>query len=104
MAPHWLDLVAWAALGLGFASALVIGADIFLLGNRQHMAIMNLVWPLTALYMGPIALWLYLARGRRMAHKQMQARPMMDSEARDSWWQVSISDTHCGAGCALGDI
>jgi Domain of unknown function (DUF4396) len=24
--------------------------------------------------------------------------------ARDSWWQVSLSDTHCGAGCALGDI
>jgi hypothetical protein len=56
MAPHWLDLVAWAALGLGFASAIVIVADIFLLGNRQHMAIMNLAFPLIALYMGPIAL------------------------------------------------
>ncbi len=106
MAPHWFDLVAWVALGLGFASALVIVADIVLLGNRQHMAIMNLVFPLTALYMGPIALWLYLARGRRMAHKQMQAKPMMEREreARDSWWQVSLSDSHCGAGCALGDI
>jgi hypothetical protein len=30
---HWFDLVAWAALGLGFASALVIAADIFLLGT-----------------------------------------------------------------------
>src|SRR5712691_4538212 len=104
MAPHWFEIVAWAALGLGFASALVIAADIVLLGNRQHMAIMNLVFPLTALYMGPIALWLYLARGRRMAHKQMQAKPMMEREPRDSWWQVSLSDSHCGAGCALGDI
>jgi hypothetical protein len=52
MAPHWFDLVARAALGLGFAPALVIAADIFLLGNRQHVAIMNLVFPLTALYMG----------------------------------------------------
>jgi hypothetical protein len=104
VAPHWFDLVAWVALGLGFASALVIAADIVLLGNRQHMAIMNLAFPLTALYLGPIALWLYLARGRRMSHKQMQAKPMMEREARDSWWQVSLSDSHCGAGCALGDI
>jgi Domain of unknown function (DUF4396) len=36
MAPHWFDLVAWAALGLGFASALATAADIVLLGNRQH--------------------------------------------------------------------
>jgi hypothetical protein len=89
MAPHWFELLAWAALGLGFASALVIAADIFLLGNRQHMAIMNLVFPLTALYMGPVALWLYLSRGRRMSHKQMHAKPMMEREARDSWWQVA---------------
>ena len=47
------------ALGLGFASALVIVADIVVLGNWQHMAIMDVAFPLTALYMGPIALWAY---------------------------------------------
>ncbi len=104
MAPHWFDLVAWAALGLGFVSALVIAADIVVLGNRQHMAIMNLVYPLTALYLGPIALGFYLSRGRGMSHKGMQPGPMVKREARDSWWQVSLSDSHCGAGCALGDI
>jgi hypothetical protein len=40
------------ALGLGFASALVIVADIVLLGNRQYTATMDLAFPLTALYMG----------------------------------------------------
>jgi hypothetical protein len=30
MAPQWLDLVAWASLTVGFASALLIGADIAL--------------------------------------------------------------------------
>jgi hypothetical protein len=44
------------ALALGFASALVIAADVVVLGNWQHMAIMDLAFPLTALYMGPIAL------------------------------------------------
>jgi hypothetical protein len=103
VAPHWFELVAWAALGIGFACALVIVADIVLLGNRQHMAIMNLVYPLTALYLGPIALWLYLTRGRQMSGKQMKMQAA-EPEARDSWWQVSLSSTHCGAGCALGDI
>jgi hypothetical protein len=48
MAPPWFELVAWAALAVGFASGLVIAADIVLFGNRQHMAIMNLIFPLTA--------------------------------------------------------
>jgi len=37
------------ALGLGYASALFIVADIVVLGNWQHMAIMNLAVLLTAL-------------------------------------------------------
>jgi hypothetical protein len=106
MPPHWFDLVAWAALGVGVASALVIVADIVLLGNRQHMAIMDFAFPLTALYMGPIALWAYFARGRRMSRKRihLHAVGMHRGEARDSVWQVSLSDSHCGAGCALGDV
>jgi len=28
----------------------------------------------------------------------------MSESDRDSWWQVSLSDSHCGAGCVLGDI
>src|ERR1700752_2228602 len=66
------------------------------------MAIMDLAFPLTALYMGPIALWAYFARGRRMSRKHMHMH--MDEGARDSWWQGSLSTTHCRAGCALGDI
>ena len=109
MAPHWFELVAWAALALGVASALVIAVDIALLGSRQHMAIMNIVYPLTALYMGPLTLWAYLARGRRRSSGQMHAHThdaaMRDArEPRDSWWQASLSDSHCGAGCVLGDI
>ena len=105
MAPNWFEVLAWVALAVGFASALVIVTDIFVLGNRQHMAIMNLAFPLTALYMGPIALWAYFARGRRMSRKRMDMHaPAMDEEARDSMWQVSLSDSHCGAGCVLGDI
>ena len=106
VASTWFELVAWAALGLGFASALVIVVDILVLGNRQHMAIMDLAFPLTALYMGPIALWAYFARGRRMSRKRMHMHggQIHGNEPRDSLWQVSLSDSHCGAGCVLGDI
>src|SRR2546428_3681927 len=105
MAPSWFELLAWVALGLGFASALVIVADIVLLGNWQHMAIMDLAFPLTALYMGPIALWAYFARGRRMSRKRMHTHAAgMKEGPRDSLWQVSLSDSHCGAGCALGGV
>jgi Domain of unknown function (DUF4396) len=103
MAPTWFELAAWVALGLGFASALIIVGDIVVLGNWQHMAIMNIAFPLTALYLGPIALWAYFARGRRMSRRQMHAGAMSEG-ARDSPWQVSLSDSHCGAGCVLGDI
>src|SRR3954454_16332300 len=69
------------------------------------MAIMNLAFPLTALYMGPIALWAYFARGRRMSRKRMHMHMAgLEEGARDSLWQVSLSDSHCGAGCVLGDI
>src|SRR2546428_9156355 len=103
MAPSWFELLAWVALGLGFASALVIVADIVLLGNWQHMAIMDLAFPLTAIYLGPIALWAYFARGRRMSRKRMHMHAAgMKEGPRDSLWQGSLSDSPCGAGCGLG--
>jgi len=83
----------------------VIVVDVVVLGNRQDMGIMNLAFPLTALYLGPIALWAYFARGRRMSRKRMAMHAgVMVEGPRDSVWQVSLSDSHCGAGCALGDV
>lgn len=56
--PGWLISLAWLSVGLGLASALIIALDIAR-GRRQHMWIMNVVWPLTALYSGPLGLWAY---------------------------------------------
>jgi hypothetical protein len=52
----WL-VVAWIALAIASASALAIAWDIVIAGYRQHMGVMNLVWPITALYWGPVAVW-----------------------------------------------
>ena len=45
-------------------SALAIGLDILVRGYRQRMAVMEAVWPITALYFGPAAVWMYVRYGR----------------------------------------
>jgi hypothetical protein len=64
-ATPWL-VIGWLALAVGIISALVIAVDV-MRGYRQHMAIMNLVYPITGLYWGPIAVYFYFRRGRRMS-------------------------------------
>ncbi len=68
------------------------------------MWIMNLVWPLTALYGSVLALWAYFTVGRRMANKNHVRTNHSESGKGPTRTQVTVSDTHCGAGCALGDI
>ena len=105
--PYWLVVLAWVSLVLAFASALVIVIDL-LGGHRQHMWIMDLVWPITALYAGPLALWAYFKVGRLSSHRRMQAdkaRGEQPASKRKPFWQkTGVAVSHCGAGCTLGDI
>ncbi|MHB1571616.1 MAG: DUF4396 domain-containing protein [Solirubrobacteraceae bacterium] len=115
--PPWL-VVGWVFVSIGVLSFLVILAGI-LRGYRQHMAIMNWVWPITGLYLGPVAVYFYFRRGRQMSHRWahehgMEMEEMMSSDgedppgylpfARKNWWAISKGVSHCGAGCTLGDI
>ena len=61
----WHGYLAWTALAVCVACSLAIAVDELALGYRQHMWIMNLVHPITALYLGPVWLWAYFTRGRR---------------------------------------
>lgn len=93
-----LPTLATASLLLAGACALFIAFDIAL-GRRQRMGVMNLVWPLTALYAGPLGLWAYLAVGRsRKGQDRTPAAP------RPFWQSVGLAATHCGSGCTLGDL
>jgi hypothetical protein len=85
----WI-VIGWIALAIAFASAAAILWDILVGGHRQNMAVMNWVWPITALYWGPVALWGYFVRDRRAD----------DAE----WWSTAKAVSHCGAGCTIGDI
>ena len=79
-----------------------------LAGHPQHMWIMNLVWPITGLYAGPLAVWAYYKIGRLSTHHAMHAAKARGEEPpgqkKPFWQMVGVGDTHCGAGCALGDI
>lgn len=107
MIPFWLHALSIAALMLGAVCALILFIDVT--RHPQHMGIMNLVWPITGLYAGPLALWGYFAYGRLAAHEL--AGPAMEkgekppSQALTPFpVMVGKGAAHCGAGCMLGDV
>ncbi len=99
MPPPWLTWTSRLALLVAFACAGEILFDVFVRGNRQRMRIMEVVWPVTALYFGPLASVAYRRWGRP------QRRGGDDGEAeKPRAASVAVAVSHCGAGCTLGDI
>ena len=109
MEPHsqpatWVEIIGWVSLAVAFASALVILIDILGRGYRQKMAIMDWVYPITALYWGPVALWFYFRHGRRNSQPVIEETGPPDPDRMPRWVVLSKAVSHCGAGCTLGDI
>jgi hypothetical protein len=143
MAPVWLTNLAWAYLSACFACSLIIAADITAGGRRQPMGVMNVVFPITALYLGPFALAFYWRWGRVPAAGEPAAMAMSQAgvpeaamagagdsgpgsggaparepggmtgsapgpspaaRPRPYWVTMAIEVSHCGSGCALGDV
>jgi hypothetical protein len=107
MIPVWLHDLSLAALLLGLVCALVILADV--IRHPQHIGIMNVVWPVTALFGTGITLWGYFRYGRLATHKKaqaaMQRHEEMPSKKETPFpMMVAKGASHCGSGCTLGDI
>jgi Domain of unknown function (DUF4396) len=100
----WLTILSWVALGTAFACAADVLLDIYARGYRQRMAVMEAVWPVTALYFGPVASWAYRRFGRPLTHKWNAERGRDDPPDKPRWAGVALGVSHCGAGCTLGDI
>lgn len=96
MIPSWLHILALVSLITCGVCFLIILGDI-LAGHPQKMKVMNWVWPITALYFGPVAVWAYYALGRKKAQKP-------EDKQKASWASTFTGVTHCGAGCTLGDF
>ena len=91
MAAAWIETFAFAYVVLCLVSAAAVGFDV-LRGRRHPMEVMNWVWPITALYVGPLAFLLH----RRDLEE--------DSAAKPFGAKVFTGVTHCASGCALGDL
>lgn len=104
MPPLWLVIVAWCALGMGFASAGWILLDLYVLKYRQPMRVMEAVWPVTGLYFGPVAVWGYYRFGRPQSPRWLAAHDRDQAPGKPRWAGTALGVSHCGAGCTLGDI
>jgi hypothetical protein len=101
--PGWLTPLAWVSLGIAVACAGAILVDVYGRGYRQPMPIMEAVWPVTALYAGPMGLWAYWLLGRPRSPRWQRERAHA-APRRPYPVAVAIGVMHCGGGCTLGDI
>jgi hypothetical protein len=99
-----LHLIAIISLSAGLLCALLILSDI-IAGNRQPMMVMNFVYPISALYGGPLVVLFYYRIGKKAALKNSEmARTQMEITKKPFWQSVTIGALHCGSGCTLGDM
>ena len=107
MVPNWLHLLSIAALVLGFACAGVIIVDE--VRRPQQMWVMNVVWPVVALFGTALTIWAYFRYGR-LATKEAVQKAREEGLDPPNKTQtpfpvmVGKSTSHCGSGCTLGDI
>ena len=96
--PDWLVIVSWSSLYLGIGCAALVLSDIARF--PQHMAIMNIVSPVTALFGTILVTALYFRYGRNTPR-----RGAAHSGSSQPFPVVVAKGTlHCGAGCTLGDM
>ena len=105
MFPAWFHIVSILFLLLGIACALVIAVDV--IRNPQKMAVMNIVWPVTALFGTVLVLFVYFRYGRlttRAAGTQSDHDHMQAGKETPYPIMVLKGALHCGSGCMIGDI
>jgi len=66
--------------------------------------VMEAVWPVTALYFGPLAVWAYRRFGRPQSPRYLSERGLQEPPGKPAWATYAVGVSHCGAGCTLGDI
>lgn len=93
--PEWLHIMSLVSVVFGALCSAAIAVDEF--RYPQKMWIMNIVWPLTALFGTVLWLAAYYAWGRNGRNRQRrQPQPFAV--------MVTKGTSHCGAGCTLADI
>lgn len=108
MIPEWFTYLSWFGLTLGIVSSLIIVVD--LLGSHgQHMKVMNLVWPVAALFGSVVTLVGYFRYGRLATEERFETAELAGREPpskTETPFRVMVAKaaSHCGSGCTIGDI
>lgn len=106
MFPAWFHTLAITALLLGAICAVLVLFDV--LRHPQKMMVMNVVWPVTALFGTVLTAWGYYSFGRDSSLEAMQsarsAHRKMPSHSQPYPVLVAKGALHCGAGCMIGDV
>jgi putative flippase GtrA len=104
-----LETIARISIGVAGASALWIAIDET--REPQHMGVMNVVWPVSALYFSVLAVWAYYRIGKKKTRKAMavmeqehSVRTGSGNDGGPTPAQVAVATSHCGAGCMLADV
>ncbi|MHB8329874.1 MAG: DUF4396 domain-containing protein [Acidimicrobiales bacterium] len=92
------------AIIVAISSAAWIAWDVFGRRHRQPMGIMEVVWPVTALYFGPLAVWGYRNFGLPKSPRWLAEHELDDPPEQPRWTSVATGVSHCRAGCTLGDL
>jgi hypothetical protein len=102
--PAWLDTTCTVTLIAGALCAVAVFIDV--LRRPQTMAVMNIVWPVCALFGILLTLWLYWRFGRSAAKGAQHSARASGTPAHKVPFavQVATAALHCGSGCTLGDI
>lgn len=93
--PLWLHALCVASLLLGIGSAAAIAIDVR--RRPQPMVIMNVVWPVCALFGSVLVLFFYVTYGRASSAAEQTAPIPLGAS-------IATGTLHCGAGCSLGDL
>ena len=102
MIPVWLTVVSWVFVGLALLCAVAILYDIYGRGYRQRASVMEAVWPITALYFGPLGLLLYYRWGRPRSDKWQKEHG--DAPEKSLTAAAATGGTPGGAASAIGHV
>lgn len=106
MVPVFLHLLSILSLVVAFVIAFVIALDE--LRFPQRMWIMNIVWPVSALFGSLFAAFGYFRFGRLSSRRSNTAgrKGKIRANEKQPSFPVMVAKgaTHCGSGCTLGDI
>jgi hypothetical protein len=113
MPPYWLEIIAIVSIVATLASVVLIALDVAN-ANPQRLGIMNVIWPLTPLYMGPLGLLAYRAaessadtpspRNAQLAYAGGKPLAIRRARGEPFWRVVFVAAARCGTACALGAV